>query len=744
MRHSDDVQAKNRSNVQRSLASFAGTEFRPDVEGLRAVAVVAVVLFHAKIRAVSGGFVGVDVFFVLSGFLITRQLLRELQTDGTLSLPTFWARRARRLLPASCLVIVVTMIMSQWLLSPLAIHDLAVDALGAGVFSVNFVFANRLGDYFGAQSGETAPSPLLHFWSLAVEEQFYLFWPALMVVLSRRPRQYVRLVVSTIVTLGVASFLASIWLTNHRPSWAFYLLPARIGELLVGALLAVSGTYVTMAAARVRAIVAWVGVVGISVAFVSYDGSVPFPGTATILPVFSTALILTAGGHGMVAGGPATMLSWRPLQWIGRHSYAIYLWHWPVLVLADSKFGPLSLVQRSVAIAFSVGLAAISLHLVEDPVRHSKWLAALPRRGLLVGAALCGAALVAGLAALSLAPELRTDTVAAAPVLVGLATPSPSQTSTPPASTLPTLPNPALPTTATVTGASPPTSSATSLVAEPLTLLASNQLVLAEGLATSDVPANLRPSLSQVGGDKPKVYDDGCVAEGRDDQLKDCRYGTLDTATRVVLYGDSHAAQWFVPLEQIAIARGFELIVMTKGGCPTAEVYMPTATLRRTCPIWRDKAIQTIGQLHPDMVIVAAASSYPNSDDEWATGFDTTMARLTSLTPKVLVLGDNPSSATKSGPASCLSAHLRDVQSCTTSREQALSEGHLDAERSVATRYGATFVDTSDWLCTQLECPAIIGDIQIYRDNTHLTTVAAAWFAPLLEEAIVPLLTGAG
>lgn len=730
MRHSDDVQAKNRSKVQRSLASFAGTEFRPDVEGLRAVAVVAVVLFHAKIRAFSGGFVGVDVFFVLSGFLITRQLLRELQTDGTLSLPTFWARRARRLLPASGLVIVVTMIMSQWLLSPLAIQDLAVDALGAGVFSVNFVFANRLGDYFGAQSGETTPSPLLHFWSLAVEEQFYLFWPALMLALSRRPRHYLRLVLSAIVILGVASFGASIWLTNHRPSWAFYLLPARIGELLVGALLAVSGTYLTLAPARLRAVAAWLGVAGILVAFVSYDGSVSFPGTATILPVFSTALILTAGGHSLVERGPAAMLSWQPLQWIGRHSYAIYLWHWPVLVLTDSQFGPLSLLQRSAAIAFSVGLAAISLQFVEDPVRHSRWLAAFPRRGLLLGAALCATALIAGLAALSLAPELRTNTVAAAPVLVGVAA-EPSTTSNVALTTIPGVG--AMSATTTV--------SVLPVVTEPLTLVASNQLVLAQGLAASDVPANLRPSLGQVGGDKPKLYDDGCVAEGRDDRLKDCRYGIVDSSIRVVLYGDSHAAQWFLPLEQIAMTQGFELIVMTKGGCPTAEVYMPTATLRRTCPIWRDQAIQMIGQLHPDMVIVAAASSYPNPDDEWATGFDLTMARLAPLTSRLVVLGDNPSSATKSGPAACLSDHLRDVQSCATTRDEAIDVGHLAAEQGVAARYDATFIDTSDWLCTAAGCPAIIGDIQLYRDNTHLTTVGSEWFRPLIEEAVMARLS---
>src|SRR5512141_947228 len=179
-------------------------EFRPDIEGMRAVAVIAVILFHARISRFSGGFVGVDVFFVLSGFLITRLLLREVARTGTISLSRFWARRARRLLPASCVVVVVTVIASQVMLSPIAQRPLATDALAAGGFVINIVFAARLGDYFASQLGRT-PSPLLHFWSLAVEEQFYLFWPLTLLALHRRPRRYRRLVTVMMVAVAVGS-----------------------------------------------------------------------------------------------------------------------------------------------------------------------------------------------------------------------------------------------------------------------------------------------------------------------------------------------------------------------------------------------------------------------------------------------------------------------------------------------------------------------------------------------------------
>jgi peptidoglycan/LPS O-acetylase OafA/YrhL len=723
MRRNADAQTKNRSVMQRSLAFALDAEFRPDVEGLRAVAVVAVLLFHAQIKLFSGGFVGVDVFFVLSGFLITRQLLRELAADGTISLPKFWARRARRLLPASCLVLVVTVIAAQWMLTPLRLHDLAIDAIGAGGFVINFVFANRFGNYFGSQLGDSAPSPLQHFWSLAVEEQFYLFWPALMALLTRRPRQYRRLIVVVIVVLGGASFVASAWMTRYYESWAFYMMITRIGELLVGALLAVAAVNFAAADIRLRAVAAWIGVIGILVSVTRYDAGLAFPGTATVLPVFSTALILLGAG---APNSPEMMLSWQPLQWIGRHSYAIYLWHWPVLVLIDAKFGPLNVVQRLLAIAFSVGLSAVSLAVVENPVRHSLQLSSSARRGLQFGGALCATAMLAGACSLLVAPELKTNTVAKELGVLGATTP-------------PTLLQPGNQVGAAVPIVDPNQPTTTTIAP---TLLEANQFVLAQGLSATDVPSNLRPSLREVGGDKPKLYDDGCVAEGRDDQLKDCRYGDLNSSITVVLYGDSHAAQWFAPLEQIATAQGLQLVVMTKGGCPTAEVYMPTATLRRTCPIWRDQAVAKIGQLRPAMVIVSAATSYPNPDDEWATGFATTMARLDPLTPRLVVLGDNPASSTKAGPASCLSDHLRNVQACTTSREAAVSEGYKAAEQGVARQIGATFIDTTDWLCTPVACPAIIGDIQIYRDNTHLTTVAAEWFRPLLEAALMPILQG--
>jgi hypothetical protein len=330
--------------------------------------------------------------------------------------------------------------------------------------------------------------------------------------------------------------------------------------------------------------------------------------------------------------------------------------------------------------------------------------------------------LVVGAISIALPRQLDGGTAVAAPVLI-LDTP-----------------------TTTVAAAAAHTQS-TSITPAALTgtdlesLVAANQVVLTQGLTTTAVPSNMRPSLGKVFDDRPAVYGDGCVAIGVDDSLNPCRYGKTSSSVKVVLLGDSHAAQWFPPLRTIADRNGLELIVLAKGGCPAASVSIPTATLARTCPIWRDKAVQFIADEKPDLVIVTGSRHYPNSDEEWREGFGVTLGRLQGLTPRLLVLGDNPDSRTD--PATCLSAHLTDVRACVNARSKAVETGKLEVERAAAQARGSRFVDTSDWLCTQTDCPLIIGNILMFRDINHLTTVAADWFTPMLEAIVMPFLRGA-
>ena len=531
-----------------------------------------------------------------------------------------------------------------------------------------------------------------------------------------------------LVVLGVsaASLLASIWLTTNRPTWAFYLLPARMIELLAGAAVAVAGPAFIAVNATYRAALGWFGMVGIGVAVVCFDSSTAFPGVSMLLPVLSTVLVIVAGGLGGAPNGPELVLRHPVAQWIGAHSYSIYLWHWPALVLCEARFGPLGLWRRLLIVAGSVGLAALTKRYVEDPVRHHRWLAAVPGRGLALGGALVVTSLAVGGLARANEPRLDSGEVAAAPTLV-------VEEVAPPLA-------PGAATESTVVDAS----AAEEVTAGGLSgttlgeVVAANQAVLEQGLAATDVPSNLRPSLATAEGDRTRLYADGCVNIGVDDQLEPCRYGVLDAPEQIVLYGDSHAAQWFPAFEELAIARGAELVVLTKGGCPTAAVSIPTNTLARTCPIWRDAAARFIAAEQPDLVVVTAWSDYPNSDEEWATGLDETLARLAPATRQLVVLGDNPPSETR--PNACLSNHLRDADACVSDRADVVPARRHAVEAASAARNGATFVDPSDWFCTAQRCPVMIGDILLYRDATHITTIASSWFRPLLEASLAPLL----
>ena len=670
---------------------------------------------------------GVDAFFVVSGFLITSLLLRERETTGVISLPGFWSRRARRLLSASCLVVVVTLIAGRSMLDPLRYKDLAHDALAASLFVVNFVFGHRGADYLQANK---PPSPLLHFWSLAVEEQFYLVWPLITFGVCRS-RQFRRAMGTAVVVIGSASFLIGIWYTNHQPARAYYYPWNRVWELLAGAGLAVAGAAVLRIPQAARALMGWLGLGAVVVAALAFDAHTKFPGFTALLPVLGTAAVIAAGGSA-ARTGPVMLLRARPLQWIGARSYAIYLWHWPALVLAEAKWGPLKAPQRVLVILVSIVFAAISYVLVEDPVRRSKWLSFDPRRGLALGATLVVAGSLAAVFALTLRQDLTGGGDAAVPTLVPATNVAPDNT-TPSGDSTPDS------TTAT---SPPPIESLTDLIAR-------NTPLLEQALATTAVPANLSPSLSGAGNDLPAIYDDGCLLNSGTTTSPECVYGDPTSATTVVLVGDSHAAQWFPAVENAAKRRSWRLVVLTKKGCPAAEftTYGEGNQERTECGPWRQKVADRLAQEKPALVIVASyryrlASGTDSADNAqvWRTALSATYHVLRPLTAKMLVLSDTPN-PTGDIP-SCVAGNLRKVTKCLRNRAEADRAGLLQAERDAAKANDAAFVTTSDWLCGASACPVILGNILMYRDDNHITATAATYFTPFIEAAAAPLLAG--
>lgn len=366
------------------------SDFRTDINGLRALAIVPVVLFHAGLVALPGGFVGVDVFFVISGFLITQLLLREIDATGRVALLTFWARRIRRLVPALTLVVVTCLVTALALGALLRPLTTGVESMATLLFVSNFLFAVQDAGYF---NDSVIASPLLHTWSLSVEEQFYLLWPLLLVVLAvaaRRfggsPRNYI---LGAFVVMLVGSLALSVVLTAIDPVKAFYLLPTRAWEFAAGGVIACTAPF--RFGSRVAATLGILGAALLAVSYLWIDETVvAFPGWVGVVPVAGVAAIILAGHTtGDVSGTPmARFLSLRPVQVVGDVSYSWYLWHWPVVVYIEMATLELTWVSGTVAVAGSFALAVASYHLVENPVRFHPSLVRSVGRTLAAGATL--------------------------------------------------------------------------------------------------------------------------------------------------------------------------------------------------------------------------------------------------------------------------------------------------------------------------------------------------------------------
>ncbi|WP_019972188.1 acyltransferase [Mycobacterium sp. 141] len=367
------------------------SRFRPDIEGMRAIAVLLVVLYHAYGTPFVGGFVGVDVFFVISGFLITGLLLRERERSGRISVSDFYARRVRRILPAATLVVLVTLFATYRWLGFIAGNSVAGDAKWSAVFAANLHFGLTRTDYFGAQM---PPSPLQHMWSLGVEEQFYLIWPGVTValLLVARRMHHRKVLAGALCAIIAASLTWSVLQTSVNQTWAYFSPLTRAWELALGALIAVMAPTI---ARRLKygfapSALAFVGLAGIVLAAVLLTSQTRYPGAAVALPVLGSGALIAAG-----CADPRTLvgrcLSIHPMRWLGARSYSLYLWHWPLLVIPDQySADDMSVLATTGWVLLAVVASEITYRLVENPFRRAKLLTARTGTTLALGLALVG------------------------------------------------------------------------------------------------------------------------------------------------------------------------------------------------------------------------------------------------------------------------------------------------------------------------------------------------------------------
>jgi peptidoglycan/LPS O-acetylase OafA/YrhL len=682
--------------LELGTADEAGTapgdrRFRPDVEGLRAVAVLLVVLYHANLPGLSGGYVGVDVFFVISGFVITGLLLRERATSKATSLLSFYGRRVRRILPAATLVIVVTVVATYAALGVVYGDPTAVAARWTAVFLANFHFASTGTNYLTAS---LPPSPLQNFWSLAVEEQFYLVYPAIFLVaaslrstVSLRARLAVAL-----VAIIACSLLLSALQTSSAPTAAFFSPLTRAWELALGALVAVATPVLLRLPRGAAATLAWAGAAAIGFAAAAYSSATSYPGTAVAVPVVGTALVI-AGGTPVPRWGVESVFALAPFQWFGRLSYSLYLWHWPILIIAAEAAGLNGLpFHRNLGwLALSVVAAYATHRLVENPVRHARVLA----RHLW---------LPIGLGAVLVAVSLTVASLDLAVHQVEVGTPSVG-----------------------LEGALSPAEVAHLVAVAPL-------------ITTLPSPA---PPVAGVkgdwGGPSPP-----CWPTYAQTSEPACIFGDPEGAHTVALYGDSHAAMWFDVLDRIAKRAHWRLLVLAKGGCPTLDLPFqnpvgsgPPGGDYTACDRWHAFALARMRAVRPDVVVITqdvelGPGGVPHSAARWRSATIDAILGLPVPPGRVIVLGDIPQEP-HAGPK-CLSLHPTDVRVCSGSNSPYIA-AHSAAERQAAASTGARYIDTVPWFCSAV-CTDVVGHNRPYWDGYHVTASYSVALGQVLEDAL--------
>ncbi|WP_300678212.1 acyltransferase family protein [Nocardioides sp.] len=656
---------------------------RGDIQGLRALAVALVVADHMGLPGMHGGFLGVDVFFVISGFLITGLLVHEAKTRGRISLPGFWARRARRVLPAATGVLVATLATTAYVGSVSATEQAGTDAIWASGFLANLHLVLEGTDYFASGTA----SLFQHYWSLAVEEQFYLVWPLLLLVMVRfRARK--GMILAIVATVTLASLAWSLHVTPINAETAYFNTLARGFEFGGGAFLAVMAPRFPR---WLNALLGIVGAAGLIAACATMTGATPFPGWHAGIPVLATMCLLAAP-----TGPVSTVLRIWPLRALGTISYSVYLWHWPVLQLAPDQLPEgWNRTERDLAmVGIILALSILSWAVLEVPFQKG-WIPGVRRHGALVLWPLTiGLVLSAASASTAYATHQldQRNAAAAAWEKQHAATESASASASPQAT---------------------------------VTLADEIAGAVADGKAGAPLP------VFDIAAHKKDFWrtDFGCFADNPDAVAPSCTYGDTAASALVVVQGDSHAGMWLPALDALGKEQHFRVVPLVKLGC--APFFVPQTIGGAdfpTCASFRRWSVQRIAELKPDAVIVGyrglnetSPMSGRTMDETWTFGVRRLITQITPSAGKVIVLGDVPTRAESLD--TCATTPGNTLASCAIpATGSGITSNALT--RAALSGTSATYVDTVGLVCADGTCPAAVGTTWTYRDQDHLT---ASW-----------------
>lgn len=696
--------------------------FRPDIEGLRAVAVVAVVLDHLWAWP-TGGYVGVDIFFVISGFLITGLLVREHQRSGRISFADFYRRRARRILPVSALVIVATVAAAGLVFTTARWTSTLGDAIWSLVFMANWHFGFIGTDYL---LGSGQISPLRHYWSLSVEEQFYVIWPIAIIlafILARRLKPQGNAGATTMtLALGagvliVASFAWGFHETATTPTMAYFSTFSRAWELGVGALLAILAPLVPRMSRTLRSMLSLAGTGGIAYAIFALTPESTFPVPGAALPVLATAMVIFAGTNpASLAESPINPVLTNPVsRYFGKISYSLYLWHFPIIIILAAVLPPEPL-YFGICVLLMVGLSVFSFHCVEDPIRHSNWLerSRVERWGtrkprlhafrigptvLTWGTALT--VVTAFLLVIALLPK-----VAPAPSIVAVQTAE---------------------------------SNAPETAGEQRTEQ------IKAGLALTAWPETI-PSLDTL-SDQNAVDEwilDECLRIEQAEKDR-CVYGDPAAPKTAILLGDSTAISYMPALRAALNPLGFKIRSLTMFSCPAMDVSV-TGNTSEICDRHHAWVYDEVRASHPDLVIMTSLAGSivklrsgaegQNALQEWS---EVTSATVSSLQDSVGAIAVIAPPLGRESILDCKTAVSRPADCIATPSRT--YNAFVGAEKSAVDALGgnATYIETVSWFCSRNECPAIINNAPVTYDGTHLVREMSVQLAGVMAESLDPI-----
>lgn len=691
--------------------------FRRDIQGLRAFAVTVVILDHL-LAWPSGGFVGVDIFFVLSGFLITGHLMREWERTGRILFIEFYKARIKRIMPAAVLVVAVTLLLSTYLLNKSRASSVAWDAAWSLLFVGNWRFAASGTDYFQAEGPR---SPLQHFWSLAVEEQFYFVWPWVMLLalalVSRLRYNALRPRVVVVIVLGfmsIVSFCWSLYETSATPTVAYFSTFSRAWELGLGALLALAAPLFLRINDDLRPVIAWVGIFGMIVSVFIIDSSQAFPAPVALLPVIATGLVLVAG-----TGGKQRYLLplTNPISgFVGNMSYSLYLWHFPVIVFTKLFLPEGGVFYYASVLIVTVLVSFFAYYLVEDAIRKSSWLTAKSGRRKKSKRVFTRAYINVAMSFLAVA------TVCAVAVAV-IPRNSPE-----------------------VSGSSFAVDGAVDLSGDNLS---SND---AEGPEITQIRGSLRDALlstswpntdpalnDAIGGDQAAPEVAFCGMPGKF-EIDGCTIGSPSGTKTAVLLGNSAAMTFAQPLSK-ALGDEWQLIVHAGFGCPYSSVFIPSAdnNIAADCSTRNERSVQIIADTLPDAVFVmdsytphqTANADEPMSPVEWTESVRVAVDKFRSNTSKVVMMSPPP----RGGDLAECFTNFGTPDDCVSRPDKYWSDVRR-AEAASAQKQGDVYVDTVDLFCLDNLCPAFAANTPIKSDGTHMSVEYGDVIVPGLREIL--------